>query len=548
MSNRSENSLFWLGTFAGVALYLWLASAQLTLPGIQYDETMQATPAVPLATGVLEGDYAITWRMKLGWRWIPIMNMEYMGALESWLLAVGFKLFGVKVEVLRGFNLLCAAAGLWLAAIWARRWWGASVAVAGLWLLATDASFIWLTRQNQGPVALAFFLRMLTLWALVRWWQSAGDHRQFGHRWFWLACGVAGLGLFDKVNFLWFIVAAIPVGWACWWQVRERLPLDWRKAMIGVGIGFLTSLPLWIFNFTTGFLTFRMAQLPGEKTTLSGLWALAPARLETLSQMLTGRDLTLYWVGRPLPELPLGKYGWGWTLTIIAVIGLLLFTFTEYRLNWRRWTWLTMPTMTLLILLQIFLIPRPVWVHHWIGIYPFPQLMIALFFVVVLGRAVREPRLLTWFGSLVIAASVFVNLTMQSGYQQLLTETGGTQGWSDAIYALSDRLQSDYADRDIQLLDWGIGHQLLFLSGGKLRTREPFWAQMNDIVPQPALLAAIRDRKNVFVAHTMPQMFFPKTRQALDAAAQQTGLHVKVHHVFNERSGKPLFEIITLEP
>ena len=118
--------------------------------------------------------------------------------------------------------------------------------------------------------------------------------------------------------------------------------------------------------------------------------------------------------------------------------------------------------------------------------------------------------------------------------------TGGTQGCSDAIYALSARLQSDYPERPIQLLDWGMGNQLLFLSAGKLHTHEPFWKQMTDSVPHPAFLEVVRDRKNVFVWHSAPQMAFPKMREALETAARQSDLQLKIQHVFNERSGSSL--------
>ena len=540
-SENSGTSLrFWLLSSLLIALYLWLTCVNLTLPGLHYDEVLQGNPALRLVVGQFNGNYNIVWEQPLFGRRFPIMNMEYMGALKTWMLAAGFKLFGINLTVHRGFGILCSAIGLLFLLQFARRLWGNWVALTAAALLTTDVAFIFLTRVDWGPVAVAFLMRCVTFWALAKWYEGYKADLTFqSQHWFWFASAAAGIGLFDKTNFLWFIFALVPIVAALWWTNRKRLVITFRDFLIAAGIGFVCSLPLWVFNFAKGFRTFRMAKMPGEALSWSGLLELFPPRFSVLVEMFNGHNLDVAWFGQALSDLPLGRNSWLAGLLVVALGGLVILALLK-----RRWDLFLIPALILLMLVQIFLVPRPVWVRHWIGIYPLPHLAIALFFH-TLGSVISRERAVKILGSVIIVGAVCVNLSLWRGYQQQLLKTGGIGVWTDAIYALNETLQKDYPSNPICVMDWGMSNQLLFLSKGQLHLQEPFWNYMESATPQEPLLSLVRDSKNIFLLHTNSRESFSKPREALFEAARQSGVQARIEKKFQERTGKDIFEIVT---
>jgi 4-amino-4-deoxy-L-arabinose transferase-like glycosyltransferase len=537
-ARHRRNVAFTIGAIAACALYLWLASRHLHSPGLQADEALSALPAVYLANGTMNGRYIITWQHQFGsWR-IPVMNMEYMGALKTWVLAAAFKLFGVELVVMRAVTIALTCLGLLWFAVFARRCWGDWVAIASLWLLATDVNFVLMTRTDWGPVAFAFFFRVLTAWALARWWQSGGHVR-----WLWLASATMGLGLFDKVNFLWFIVALLPVLFA----LGRRLPRPptRRETFIALSLGVAASLPLWIYNAATGLRTFRLAALPGQSVGLASLWAEFPSRFSVLQTLLEGRGLDGYWFGQTLSPAPFGTRSWLSVLSVISFTGLAILAVIQHsgHCRRRRWEWLMLPFVTGLMSLQIFATPRPVWLHHWIGIYPLPHLALALFFKAA-GQSWRKSALSEWLGSLVIAGAVLVNLGLMQRYHQLLLQPGGVALWSNQINALTETLQRDAATRPLQVMDWGLSNQLNVLSAGRLFVNEPFWK----CEQTPLLVDLLRDRRNVFVLHTETVQAFPQCRAAFFQAAQTVGVRLQMIQAIRERDGKDLYELWEVAP
>jgi hypothetical protein len=65
--------------------YLLLAVPHITLPGLDYDETIQAPAAVHLMKGRIEARYNWAWSKTVGGGTYPVMTMDYMGALKSYI-------------------------------------------------------------------------------------------------------------------------------------------------------------------------------------------------------------------------------------------------------------------------------------------------------------------------------------------------------------------------------------------------------------------------------------------------------------------------------
>ena len=148
---------------------LAFAGRDLSTPGLYYDEAIQAAPAAeflreggrPLA---IPGATSTRW---LG-GWLPLMTQPYMSALKSQLLIPVFAVCGAGPATLRLATLVAGCAGLLLCMFWVRRVWGTPAALLTGVLLASDPSFLFVTRHDWGSVSLALVCRGGGLWLLDR--------------------------------------------------------------------------------------------------------------------------------------------------------------------------------------------------------------------------------------------------------------------------------------------------------------------------------------------------------------------------------------------
>lgn len=541
MKLKGQRLWYLLGVWLAVGVYVWLAAQQLRLPGVQYDEAIQAPAAVHLLKGNINANYNRFWSTTLAGRTFPIMTMQYMGAAEAYLYVLAFAILGINVEALRWVHILLGVLALLLTAHFARTFFGALVAVIGTWLLATDPSFVIVSRADWGPSILALTLRLVALVGLWHWWKSGGRMLPL-----LIASAAMGLGMYNKTNFLWFVVAVAIFGAVAWVSSKERPQLSFKAGAVALAVGIAASAPLWIYNVTHNWETFRLAVLPGESVSLTKLLEQAPARSQALISMLNSQAFGPAFFQEAAP-VHLGVAGtlmlW---LSTVALWVLLVLGFLR-----REWRLLLLPLLTVLIIGQIYLTPRPVWIHHWIGIYPFTQvavgLVVGLLWKGWAGNA-RGRHAARWAGGGIVLAALYFNVATMISYQRIMVATGGDWTRSEAIYGLAETLRQEYAGRPIHLLDWGLSNQLVLLTAGDLRLRETFWSYATSPNPDGQLLSLVRDPSNVFLLHAPPATAFPAPRAAFSAAMQQAGVTVRAERKFYDRRGREIYALIELAP
>src|SRR3990172_8938280 len=149
-----------LGFAVAAAPSAWLALRDLGVPGLYYDEAIQALPA---AEFLREGGRPLqipgaksVW---LAGGWFPLMTQPYRGALKSQLLIPVFAVFGASTAVLRATTFAWGLLGCLFATLFAGRLLGAPTAVATGALLALDPAFLFVSRHDWGSFALGLVLR-----------------------------------------------------------------------------------------------------------------------------------------------------------------------------------------------------------------------------------------------------------------------------------------------------------------------------------------------------------------------------------------------------
>lgn len=175
-----------------MALFVVNALYRIDLPGLQYDEVLFVNAAVP------GGDDSFVHFRLFG---IPLFVMGYIGALKSWLHAPVFAVFGVTPETIRVPSVLLAAAAIVVYYRVAIRLVPHWLAVAFAGLIAVDPAYLMMARADVGPTVLMMLCKAATLLFALRWLETGARRDAWGLA---LACS---LGLFDKLNYMWFAVA-----------------------------------------------------------------------------------------------------------------------------------------------------------------------------------------------------------------------------------------------------------------------------------------------------------------------------------------------------
>ena len=145
-----------------LALQLWF----LPLPGIQQDEALFLKP-------FLRGDAALS-NLTIGGVRVPVMLMDYVGCLKTWLYWPLARVARLNAWSIRLPVCLVSMGALLLLAALARSVTNTRVALSAAALLATDATFVLTNVFDWGPVALLIAGTLGVIALLVRFGQSGG--------------------------------------------------------------------------------------------------------------------------------------------------------------------------------------------------------------------------------------------------------------------------------------------------------------------------------------------------------------------------------------
>jgi len=521
---------------AGIAAFCALASVDISLPGLYYDELFQLTTALAFVKGGLGS--TVAWvpgtEISIAGHPLPLMAHSYIGAVKTIAFVPVAAAFGISATSVRVFTITVAALSLVFTYLFARRLFrDAWVAAVGTVLVATDPSFVFYSRVDFGPSVFMFLFKALGLWLLIDWWRT--DRRRSRL----LGAFVFGLGVYDKANFLW-IVVAVPVAAALLDYRGVRARLDRRAAAWTAAAFALGCLPFLAYNASWPPRTIKPA-LAGTLHVAGGnpsgnpivqLWL----RVRTLYQLLDGRTLAELFAGRSggPPVLPV--------LSLVAVAAVVvLYALRPFRARLRAAMFVVL--VGLLVLVASALTPGGSYPHHVLLAYPAPHFALA-------AVAVQGASLLRRYGRVAgaagVAACVAMSLTTTAGVLSRLRENGGVGNFSDGIYTLDRYLERREAGRRLVVVDWGIFQNLVALSNGRLRAVE-LWDELNANEPvRGRVLAELGDRSARYVLHAPTATNFPRARRRFFVEVRRSGLQPRLMRRITTRRGQPLFEIYRL--
>ncbi|MDP2726121.1 MAG: glycosyltransferase family 39 protein, partial [Dehalococcoidia bacterium] len=386
-----RKSAFLEGAALAVALALFLALAlyQIDLPGLYYDEAADAVPAMQM----LQGQPVELFRgagLWIGDRAFPLMVMDYVGSVNSYLLVPFFALLGVGTISMRLMTVLGSALALVLTYFLARSLFGWVVAALAALLLAVHPSFVFWSRQGiyvtsiMAPLTLGGFL-------CLRRWQVAGLSRYFI-----LGLFLLGLGISAKLLFLWVVVASLVL-----YLALSRKPISLPQGLVGLATMALgAGMPL-LYNLQ-GQGTFALLSRNLVKTEqgVNNL-ALLPNLVTRAGDLGVLLDGSFFWFLGDIFRVSIYPFVFLGTAAALALLASLP------RLAVCRKRIVLLLGFIVLVFLQSGVTISGLWPTHFFILLPFAAIVVGLF-VWLLPQALPWPKA-AWPVGLVLWAAVFLS-------------------------------------------------------------------------------------------------------------------------------------------
>jgi 4-amino-4-deoxy-L-arabinose transferase-like glycosyltransferase len=496
----------------GAAL-LALQMVFLTGPGIEEDEALFVLP-------FLRGNPSL-YEWHAGRFHVPVMSMDYLGGLKSWLYWPIFRLWEPNVWSMRLPACFLSVATLLVFAHLARRAAGNRAALAAAVFLATDAMFV-LINVFDMTVTLLLLATVLFLSLLQRF--SASGHQRF----LGLAFLIAGLALWYKAIFI-FPLAGMLLAFAVAYPRDVWRSLTLRNFTVAAVCIMLGATPLIVFNW----------ERRGATVHASGELPSAPPRekLVMLQHTLDGRAFEHYMFRSSLNEkvaldgapadLVLRWYreshfGPGSVLLPALLLSLLALPFLSgsHFFPPLLFSWIAMATAYGAMFVFRDAGAGP---HHAVLLDPAPH------FIVAATAAALSER---WFGGRTTAFIAFCALLVASNiwllgrYAHAAHANGFSVYWTDGVKNLAQVIGAQ--SLPVAVLDWGIHNGL------EIESRDSV-----SFVADPA------PRENVlYVTHCEGYVILPAAQFPQLLAA--SGLHKTASRVVADKKGHLVFCLFQL--
>jgi hypothetical protein len=517
-----------------VGAWLVLAAAALLLAwptvrdtGLDYDEALYGH----LTKDFLQGKHCPqhmpgSSSVDIGNRPFPVFVQGYLGAVKCWLLLPSFALCGTSVTTMRFTMLAWGLVGVLFLMLWIQRVRGNAEAVLVGLLTVADPAFFFPTVCDWGAFVPGFLFRCVGLLFASLWW----SRRQT--RWLVLAGAAFGIGFFNKIDFIIFLLA---VGIAALLSQPRRMVQSFRcqtRQWLVAGIAFLlTGSPMVVscFRWLQAILAVPAGAQPGQFVT----------KLHIAGALLDGSYFSRLMKAGGLfdkmfesPPVLLAPFA---VVLLLSAIMLVIKAVQNARPQSRHWAIFVLAGLGLSIV-GVFVLPDAVRIHHLLLIYPFPQLVIAAAvtrtwrFAHALSPWWHAGRVVAVCAVLIVIAWDFVAVRKT---QAFVTATGGRGAWSKVLTAFSQEIRTR-DDLVVASLDWGFHEQLSFLTDG------PKLYELTWNIQQGRPVSLLRDTNFIYLVHPSEFSLFDYGQQYLAAARQaDPGLTV---HARTNLEGRVVFQ------
>ena len=529
-----------------------MAATEISIPGLNYDEVL----FVNAATGGV-GDSFIYKRLG----GVPIMLMSYIGALKSYLYFPIFKIFGVSAATIRFPAILISSGSILIAYLISRLTFNEFESAMLVLIMAVDPVFIFMTKLDYGPIVLMIGLKLLAVLFFLKLVTTLSV------RYLLFLVVTCLLGLYDKLNFIWFIIA---FGFAAIVLFRRELQKLYKTHRLVCSL--LTSLFLTLTLYV-GVAMILPAVLRTQQTDINVLERLRYV-VSLYVRTMNGMEFYSWLTDLHLPLGTVTNYVTMIALLVITIAGFFTFWTATSKIRFVDRVIGCYAFIFALILVQIVLTQKAGGPHHIMMLYPFHHFLalaaavtigegmnghaqekrsaLAAAIYKVLGQSIKE-----WSGDhgrklglgaifLILGLLVASEIKVGMNYAQAINKETLNPRWSPVIYELADYVNRREVD-EVVFVDWGIHNQVFALSDKKTRKKcFDLWLKFKGL-DDPSSGTAIynrffRGKKVLVIAHNPEVEVMPHSWQHfLDFAKHFFG-GAQLERVFTTVQGRPIFE------
>lgn len=509
--------------------FLLIANYKLSSPGVQYDELL----FVNAASGV-NIDNTFIYKDIQGF---PVLLMPYIGALKSYIYYPIFQIFGVSTSSIRLPTILITILSLIIIYLLVSKVFNWYISSFVLFLLVFDPTLIYMTRLDVGPNVLELFLKCFSLLILYQYYirkQSAN----------YLIVGLVllGLGLFNKLNFIWFINALY--GSVLILSIKnlinKKLNLNRRtiQSIIFISIAYLlyVSYFLYIYHFHISYSNFIVKSDNQHLKIIS----------RNLIAIINDKLFFSYLYGSIKSTL-LNSYIF-YLNVIIIFIGLVSNIISNNEILKKKRKWYIIIWLILIFnVLQIFITKKATAPWHAFTIYPlFTVLYIYSIYSIALSLFEAHIKRIIFISSVVLITFVHQTIIINQ-YFNMLEHPTRTVIWSDKIYDLIN--YTIETKKKFVSIDWGLHNNLIAFNPQKnkyyplgiLRSNKDLTRNQIKFISNTFLL----DTNFLYISHPDGKESFPIAKQRYYQMANDLGLTVRKEKIFSDESGD-IYEILSL--
>lgn len=509
---------------ASLLLFVGIAGWNVSVPGLYYDELL-------FVNGALGGQTDIFIFYRLGD--LPVMLMPYIGALKAWLYYPIFSLFDVTAYTVRWPVIAIGAVTLWIGYQYVKTAFSRGAATIFVLLAAVEPSTLFHTRLDWGPTTLMMLLRSLLLLSLVAWLKT-------GKPWYVIAAGAfAVLGVFDKLNFIWIVLAA---GLALV-MVYPRQLLEFanrhRRGVVATAcvLVALVAIGLWV-----------VARSNTSWGSEIGSFDLA-SRLQHVKRML---QVTFGGVGVYLVVIGQNQMIQGGVVQLAALgfmtmVGILVWA-AKRKIAGGGKEFAFIMLFALLVLAQLFMTTRATGPHHMAVLAPLWLIPLAALLAPAFegGAGLRE-RVLQVMVFAAIAGVLVSSLAINRAY--LMAFDGPVNPrWDPASSEAVTILALVERERPIFAVDWGMGTIIHGLLNGRANVND-HWPLFKDGLSDEHKEWYEKEflpKTPLFVVPAIGKETFPETRRNFFDVAASRRWQVSQYAEIKRQDGSVLYEIYSV--
>ncbi|MEA5600739.1 glycosyltransferase family 39 protein [Nostoc sp. UHCC 0252] len=542
-----------------ITYYIYTTSYEIKYPGLYYDETLFVNGAL--------GGLDNTFIHKRIWG-IPVMLMPYIGALKAYFFYPIFHFLGVSPETIRIPVILISAITLilsfYLGKIIFNQWIASLISI----VLATDPSFIYISRVDFGPIVFMIFFKILTLFIFFKIisYSYTLPNPKFINWYILLIIGLI-LGFWDKLNFIWFMSALFICSVIFYskniikiWKLHKSKTLIPTITFITIMILMIVGLILPIFNLNVG------VGETSQETLLDRFFRVNKVYETTVN----GKGFYEFIFNQSLPEIScLNELTFLNIIFLLIVLSLAILLKCNYKSSLHlgfdsKKILLFFTTLFALIYLQMVFTKQVGGPHHIMMLFPFQHffnIAAALVSVELIIQIVRKWHQLIKILCITLVVLIFGNLIhsqikVNNYYSLALHDKKSfSTTWSPVIYELSHYL-GNYRDKvdSIVSADWGFHTQLQGLAKPEIRIKYmDFWSIFNDLHNQTKdeqeklYKVFFKDKINIVLLHPENAAIMKYSRRNFIEFSSLFFKEIKLEKYFYNSKNEVIYEVYTVK-